>query len=409
MKPPTMLRLPNDADNVEHYAALREEASVHRVVLPEGPPVWLVTRYDDVRAGLRDERLSSDPRLLSSPKHKFGGRRIPEDMLSSTGRHMLNTDGAEHRRLRALVNAELSSGAVTRWRAGIERVVGEHLDRLAELSRQAGDEPVDLMSGFADPLPASVIGMVVGIDPDRWPDVARLVRHLLSDEHPASPEMVDSYHELIDLIVATVERKRTDPGDDLISALLSAPEPTGLRDLLSTVMALLIGGPPTTATAMSHGTVVLSSRPDLLKRALADDTEVATTVEELLRHHPPFPFANWRFATEDVELGGVTIPKDATVLLALAAANRDPRAYADPDAVCPHREHEPTHLAFGSGTHRCIGAWLARMELAVALPALFRRFPRLSLATPADELVWTAAVFDRRLESLPVWLHGSPR
>ncbi|WP_368660826.1 cytochrome P450 [Amycolatopsis sp. Hca4] len=128
-----------------------------------------------------------------------------------------------------------------------------------------------------------------------------------------------------------------------------------------------------------------------------------------MRHHPPFPFAIWRFTTEDVELGGVTIPKDATVLLSLAAANRDPRVFADADAVCPHRQNEPTHLAFGSGVHRCVGAWLARLELSVALPALFRRFPRLSLATPADELVWTSMVFDRRLESLPVWLDGRPR
>jgi cytochrome P450 len=407
--PPLLLRLPNEADNTEGYALLREEASVHQVMLPEGLPVWLVTRYEDVKAGLRDERLAVDPQLLSSPVHKFGGRRIPEDTLTSSGRHMLNTDGPEHRRLRALVNAEMSSGSVIRWRAGIERMVHEHLDRLEELGRHAGDQPVNLMPGFVNPLPADIIGMVIGIDPGQRPTAARLVRNLLSGGDTASPEMIDWYHELIDLIVATIERKRANPGDDLISLLVSKPEQIGVRDLLSTITALLVGGPPTTATTMAYGTIVLSRRPDLLERTLADEAEVAATVEELLRHHPPFPFATWRFTTEDVELGGVTIPKDATVLLSLAAANRDPRAYADADAVCPHRENEPTHLAFGSGVHRCVGAWLARLELTVTLPALFRRFPRLSLAVPADELVWTRVVFDRRLESLPVWLHGRPR
>ncbi|MEU3764958.1 cytochrome P450 [Amycolatopsis keratiniphila] len=396
-------QLPNDREHNAHYAELREAGPVHRIVLPDGAPIWLVTRYDDVRAALSDERLALDPRELSSPRHKFGGKRVPGDILASSGRHMLNTDGDEHRRLRSLVYNELTAGAVTRWRPGVETVVEAQLDELAE---RAGNEPVNLMPVFANAVPAAVIGMVLGIAPDDMSIAARLIRELLTDRKPDSPEMIGWYHELIDLILATVKRKRARPGADLISSVLSRPEKVGDRDLLSTIMALLVGGPPTTATTLAYGTVLLSGEPELAQRVVDDSDAAASLIEELLRHHAPFPFASWRFATEDLELGGIRVPKDATVLLSLTTANRDPRKYANADKLCPGRTDKPTHLSFGNGAHRCVGASLARLELGIALPALFRRFPDLELAVAPDELVWTTFLFDRRLESLPVWPRG---
>ncbi|MEU7475003.1 cytochrome P450 [Lentzea sp. NPDC042327] len=406
MSLPTLVSLPDDDTNTAYYARLREAASVQRVQLPNGFPIWLVTRYDDVRACLRDERLAVDPRLLSSPEHKFGGRRVPEDTLSSTGRHMLNTDGAEHRRLRSLVNAELSSGAVGRWRATVDRIVHEQLDHLEHQGAAAGGGPVNLMTAFANQVPVTVISTVLGLRPADTPVAAALLRELLSSKPTDSPEMIGYYHELVDLVLATVEHRRNDPGDDLISMLLARSESVGVRDLLSTVMALFVGGPPTTATAIAHGAATLGARPDLRAEALGSEASTARIVEELLRHHPPFQFAIWRFATADVRVGDVVIPKDATVLLSLAAANRDPRVYDDPDVVRSHRDGEPSHLSFGSGVHRCIGAPLARMEITVAVRSLFLRFPRLRLAVDPHELCWSDMVFDRRLESMPVDLGG---
>lgn len=406
---PVFAPLPHNAANNARYAELREASSVHRAALPNGFPIWLVTRYGDVKAGLRDERLTVDPRRLSSPEHKFGGRRAPEDVTSSAGRHMLNTDGAEHRRLRAIANAELSSGGVARWRPEIERVVRDQLDHLDEFARQAGDEPVNLMTAFANEVPTTVTGRVVGIDAADMPATARLIRQLASARDTAEPEMIDCYYDLIDRVLTAVERRRREPGNDLISQLLAKPGRIGARDLLSTTVSALVGGPTSTATALGYGAIVLSERPDLVTRLVTEDGAATGIVGELLRHHPPFPFAIWRFATEDVELGGTVIPKDATVLLSLAAANRDPRAFADADEIRPHRAGEPTHLSFGSGAHRCLGAPLTLLELELALPALFRRFPRLALAVPADEIAWSTTLFDRRMESLPGWPHGRPR
>lgn len=223
------------------------------------------------------------------------------------------------------------------------------------------------------------------------------------DEYAAAKEASDS---VVAMLRALVETKRIDPGDDLVSDLISArdgEERLDTQELLSTIFQLIVAGHDTTASLIGNSLVALFRNPAQLAELRADPTKIPKAVEEFLRYDAPVPHSTFRYTTEPLTLGGVAIPAGEQVIICLAAANRDTERYADPETLDVER-NGARHLAFGHGIHHCLGAPLARMEGQLALGSLIRRFPELALAVPATDLHWGHGdgLVLRGLSELPV-------
>jgi cytochrome P450 len=375
---------------------LREDRPVHRVRLPGGPEVWLVTRYSEAKQAFLDHRLVKDVRALPEPRGVFGGRRCPDDVYALSGRHLINSDGADHRRMRSALASHLSVRSTERWRPHVEEAVRRCLGVLA-----ATEEP-DLVRDYTQPVPASVVCAVLGFAPEHVLDITRLAHAIVSG---APTETVTrAIGSLTDIILQQVAAARSQPDDCLISVLLAHATRGSwtMREVVGTTFAILIGGLTPSSTLLAC-TAVLAMRDPRMRRALLDPVHAGEFVEEVLRHTPPGSASTWRFAAEDLILGGADISTGDIVLVSFPAANRDPRAFAHPSLLSPEQQHKP-HLTFGFGTHYCVGAPLARLTASIALPALFHRFPALSLAVPYATLRWHSAVVERSLTSVPVRL-----
>jgi cytochrome P450 len=387
------------ADPHPALAALRESAPVHRVDMRMGLPVWMVTRYDDVLAALSDPRLSNDPHHSRDLTEAMRG-----DFLS---RSMLGTDPPEHTRLRRLVSKAFTARRVEGLRPRIQEITDALLDRITPRGS------AELVAEFALPLPVTVIGELLGVpEPDRdrfrsWTD-EMLDRPFDPGSDMArvraAREQMHGY--LADLVAA----KRSRPADDLLTDLIEATdegEHLDGQELLAMTFLLLIAGYVTTVSLIGNGTLALLRNPDQLDRLRADPSLVPQAVEELLRFDGPVNPGVTRYALEDLEIGGVRIPRGDIVLLALAAADRDPHRFPHPDRLDVGAT-DSGHLAFGHGVHYCLGAPLARLEGQVAFTALLARLPDLALAAPEEELRWTGGGVLRGLRALPVTFTPTP-
>jgi len=387
------------ADPHPLLAELRESGPVHRIDGSTGLPVWMVTRYDDVLAALSDPRLSNDPHHASALTEVLRG-----DFLS---RSMIGTDPPEHTRLRRLVSKAFTARRVEGLRPRVQQITDALLDRIAPRGT------ADLVADFGLPLPITVIGELLGIpeaDRDRFREWTDEMLDRPFDPGSdlalvaAARERMHGY--LADLVAA----KRARPGDDLLTDLVEATdegERLDAQELLAMTFLLLIAGYVTTVSLIGNGTLALLRQPEQLDRLRADPSLVPQTVEELLRFDGPVNPGLTRFALEDLEIGGVRIPRGEMVLLAIAAADRDPRRYPDPDRLDVGAV-DPGHLAFGHGMHYCLGAPLARLEGQVAFTAMLARLPGLALAAREDELRWTGGGVLRSLRELPVTFVPTP-
>jgi cytochrome P450 len=358
--------------------------------------VWVVTRYDDVRAVLTDPRMAKDV-------HRWpgGGRSRPSE-ATGVYAHMLHADPPDHTRLRRSVQkAFMPRRAALRPRA--EEIAAGLLDKMAAKR----GEVIDLLDAYARPLPIAVLCELLGIPvADRaWIELSVSVYDQRAEHDRVERELAAYLTELI-------AAKRAEPGDDLVSALVVAPGNAGsdgdgdgltANELISTLFLLVMAGFDTTVNLIASGTLALLAHPGEVARLRQDPALLPAAVEELLRFTSPVNHANDRFTTEDVEVGGVVIPAGEWVFPALSSADRDPVQFADPDRLDLGRDASG-HVAFGHGVHHCLGAPLARMEGEVALGALFARFPAISLAVPASELRWRPVSLMNGLESLPVLL-----
>ncbi|SES36437.1 cytochrome P450 [Lentzea albida] len=398
---------PDQADNDSMLAALSEGGAVQQVVLSTGLRVWVVARYAEAKAVLLDSRLKKDPATLSDPALLFDGGRHPEDSYAVLGRHVLNTDGADHRRLRELLTKCLAPKAVDRRRGRIAEIVETSLDVLA-----ASAEP-DLVTEFAAPVLTSVMSEVIGIEQTLLDRLLTAVRVVVAGPDPRSAEAREAADEQHRLILEAIDDHDRFPGTDtLLKLAFRDHHPRGklsLAEVMSMVALTVFAGTTTSTTLLAHAAALASTREDLLDAIMAGPASCSAVLSEVLRRYPPTPCATWRFAAEDVEVGGVTIPRDATVLVLVAAANRDPLAYEDADRLVVPRPGSPAHIAFGHGPHFCAGAPLALTTATMALPALFARFPRLSLAVPVERLRWTTNLGDRSLFSVPIRLRPDER
>jgi cytochrome P450 len=368
------------------YALLRAEAPVHRVRLALWLRVWLVTRYDDVVFVIKDGTFSNE-----FMKHRM--RWLPRRLQPLT-RHLLLSDPPDHRRLRTLVSKAFTPRAVERLGLRMQTICDEALDAVERAGR------MDLVQDYALRLPFTIIAEMLGIptrDRERfrsWTDaVARgssgSVLHFLL----GTPALLESAAYLRDLVA----RRRSEPRDDILTALLQAEE-AGDRltedEVIGMLGLLILAGYETTMHLISAGTLALLQHPEQLRRFTSEPDVVEPAIEELLRYTSPLEVGAFRLAREDVEIAGVTIPKGDVVLGVLGSANHDPSRFEQPEVLNLTREPN-RHLAFGSGIHVCLGAPLARLEGRIALETLFRRFPNLRLDEAAQEVRWRRGFFFR--------------
>lgn len=368
------------------FADVRRLGAVHAVTLADGHDAYLVVGYQQARAALNDARFSKD--MLAALA--LGSGVVSEGLPGPEfARHMLSVDPPDHTRLRRLATAALTPRRIEELRPRVQAILDALLD---DLAARGPDDPVDLVSTLAFPLPFTVICELLGVpEPEREPLGRGLVSMLVPISDPAQYEQAKAASDaVVGMLRALVQGKQADPGDDLISALISArdgEERLTTQELLSTIFQLIVAGHDTTTTMLGNALVALFRNPDQLARLRSDPGLIDAAVEEVLRHDAPVPHATFRYATEPVDLGDVTIPAGSQVIICLAAANRDREQYPSADEFDIERT-AIRHLGFGHGIHHCLGAPLARMEGRLALGSLLDRFPRVRLAVPLEDLHW---------------------
>jgi cytochrome P450 len=392
----------NQDDPFPVFAEVRELGAVHEVTLADGHRAWLVVRYDEARAALNDPRLSKDMHAALATGADLVAEGLPGPAFA---RHMLSVDPPDHTRLRRLVSAAFSPRRVEGMRPRVQSIVDDLLD---ELALQESDSRADLVAAFAFPLPFTVICELLGVpEPDRAALGQGLTALLVPTSSPAQyARAKEASDAVVAMLGALVQVKQDTPGDDLVSGLISArdgDERLNNQELLSTIFQLIVAGHDTTTSLLGNSVVALFRNPAQLAQLRSDPSKIAAAVEEFLRYDPPVPHSTFRYAIEPVEIGNVTIPAGAQVVISLAAANRDAGRYSSPELLDIGRA-EARHLAFGHGIHHCLGAVLARMEGQLALGSLLRRFPELRLAVPAGDLHWGHGdgLVLRGLSELPV-------
>jgi len=368
------------------FAQVRELGAVHEVTLADGHQAWLVVRYDAVRAALNDPRLSKDMHAALATGADLVAEGLPGPAFA---RHMLSVDPPDHTRLRRLVSGTFSPRRVEALRPRVQVIVDDLLDQIAA---QGPESRVDLVAAYAFPLPFTVICELLGVpEPERDALGRGLAGMLVPTSTPAQyARAKEASDGVVAMLCELVRTKQQQPGDDLVSGLINArdgEERLDNQELLSTIFQLIVAGHDTTTSLIGNGVVALLRNPDQLAQLRNDSASIAAAVEELLRYDAPVPHATFRYAIEPVTIGDVTIPAGAQVVIGLAAANRDPDRYANPELLDMDRA-ESRHLAFGHGIHHCLGAVLARMEGQLAIASLLARFPELRLAVPVEELHW---------------------
>jgi cytochrome P450 len=392
------------ADPYPFYARLRAEAPVYRVVLPDKRPAWLLTRYDDVAAALKDERLVKD-RANAMSREQLTKQPWAPAFIRPIERNMLCVDGPDHARLRALVHKAFTPRRIEDMRVRIQRISDDLLDAAVGKGR------MDLIGDFALPLPVTVIADILGIPQADRHKFHRWTRAMISataSAHLVQLLIIPNMLAFLRYIRKLIQTRRADPQDDLTSALVQAEEAgdqLSEDELVAMIFLLLVAGHETTVNLIGNGMLALLEHRDQLEKLQNDPALIKTAVEELLRYASPVELADERYAREDITLHGVTIPRGELVYAALASANRDERQFPNADMLDITREPN-RHLAFGQGTHYCLGAPLARLEGQIAISTLLRRMPDLGLAVAPSALRWNKGIILRGLEALPVAFAG---
>jgi cytochrome P450 len=399
------------ADPFGWYAKLREEPTAGTLTIGTmmgGPTMYLVTRYEDVRQVLTDARFLTNPPAdspgLDIRDGVFKRLDFPEELIPWMANLLNVSDGEDHTRLRKLVSYALTAHRINKLRPRVEKITEDLLD---DMAKAGGDgTPVDLVEALCYPLPVTVICELVGIDePDRphWRAWGDSMATMNAERIP------ETLLKCIDLARELMARRRVEPQDDLVSALVQAQAADNNRvsddEIIGILFSLVTAGHQTTTYLIGNSVLKLLEYPEQLQR-LKDNPELWPQAVRELQRLGPIQFAQPRFPSEDIELGGVTIPKGAPVAPLLLAANTDPRRFDDPDMLQIDRlaVGSEGHLGFGKGIHRCLGQHLAYQEAEVSLHLLFARFPNLSLAAPRDEVPWILRPGFTRTRHLPLKL-----
>ena len=378
------------ANPYPHYAPLLAGPPS---ILNMGPMTFaLVARYADVTAALRDhEHLSSvgPPPPPAAYQGRFAGSR-----------NMLGSDPPQHSRLRRLVSRDFTPRRIRELEPRIREIAKDLLDKVEAKGS------FDVMADLANVLPVTVIAEMLGVPPElnakfkHWSDTI-----IGGDNNvpgaPQPPESIRAIDELGDYFTAEIEKRRTKPGPDLVSALVAAHdegEVMSAADLLSFVTLLLVAGNETTTNLIGNGTLALGRHADQFDALKRDPSMLPRAIEEMLRYDGPVQ-ATMRHIRQDTEIAGTTVAAGSLIFVLLAAANRDPAQFREPETFDITRTPND-HLAFGEGIHFCIGAPLARMEGAIAIGSLLARYKRIRPAAPEAPLAYKGSFFLRGLASL---------
>ena len=381
------------ADPYPTYHRLRAEDPVHHSPLG----FWVLTRYEDVSSVLRD------PRFVKEPLAALVAARFGAEVPRGVGLSMLDRDPPDHTRLRSLVSTAFTPRVVEGLRPRIQQIVDDLITR----AEAAGG--MDVIEEFAYPIPVNVICEMLGVpvaDHERfrgWSlDIARGLDSIwLPPDSEIPRRSAASRHAISDYFRGLIVQRRASPRNDLLSALIAAEaagDKLSEEELVATCILLLIAGHETTVNLIGNGMLALLRHPAELRRLRESPGLITSAVEELLRYDGPVQ-RTARVASADAMIGGRTIAKGDMVMPFIAAADRDPAQFPEPDRLDLSRS-DNRHIAFGWGIHFCLGAPLARIEGQIAIDALVRRLPGLELATHAPE--YRQSLTLRGLKTLPV-------
>ncbi|GII34317.1 cytochrome P450 family protein [Planotetraspora mira] len=396
------------------FSRMRETAPMVRGTLPgTDTPIWLVTRYDDVKLVLSDRRFVNDPAnvpgmdVQNIREKAIQARGIPPEYAQYLLDGILDVDGADHIRLRKLVSRTFTARRVSELRPRVQEITEDLLDRLAATT---ADGVVELMERFAYPLPITVICELVGIPAEDRPQWREWGKALVSLEPGRFGDVVAA---MVAHIQELIERRRAEPAGDLLTGLIRAHDEDGdhLSDteMITLVLTLVLAGHETTAHLIGNGIAALLTHPEQLALLRDQPGLMPRAVHELMRWCGPVHATRMRYATEDLEIGGMPVRQGEAVMAILVGANYDPREFDAPDRLDITREPDErreSHVGFGHGLHYCLGAALARQEGEVAFQALLRHFPDLALAIDPKDLERQMLPGSWRLARLPLRISG---
>jgi cytochrome P450 len=374
-----------------------EAGPVRRVKLPNGVPVWLVTRHAEVREALNDPRLS-----CRDQDDWFDQGALSPQVRAAMNTSMLRIDPPDHTRLRKLATKAFVPRRIEALRPRVQQLTDDLLDAMA-----AAGTVADLIAQFAAPLPVQVICEMLGVpveDRDSYRDWADAFTAGVGA--PVFP--VQAVTDFVEHLRALIARRRAEPDDALLSALIAARDQTDRLsedELISSAFLFIIAGHETTTNLIGNGIFMLLRAPERADHIRAHPQELAGAIEEVLRYESPVTGAALRTATCALNLYGADVAAGDLVMVSLRAANRDGSVFAEPTEFRMDRDRNQ-HLTFGHGIHFCMGAPLARLEAQIAIGEFLTRFPQARLAVEPDVMQWRAGILTRGLASLPVTLRG---
>jgi cytochrome P450 len=404
---PVVVLDPTGTDHQGEAARLRELGPVVRVILPGDVHAWAVTHHAELAGLVADVRVSKDWHNWTA----ISSGQIPDDwpltgMVKVT--NMVTADGREHHRLRRIVTKTLTPRRVQELAPRIGDIVRALLDELPAHADQSG--AVDLRQHFAYPVPMQVICELAGVPEHERPELRALVDSIFRST-TTPQEVLDTQRDIYLLLDRVVRLREETPGDDLSSALLAAqrddPGLISKDELVGTLWLMLAAGHETTLSLIVNAVRALLTHPDQRAIAMAgDEATWAAVVEETLRWDAPIGNFLARYPLQDIQIAGVTIPAGDAILAPYSAAGRDEAQHGPTADRFDIARPQARHLAFGGGPHLCLGATLARREALTALPALFARYPDLTLAVAPESLVPVPSLFSNSVQTLPVRLGG---
>ncbi|MFB4366141.1 cytochrome P450 [Bacillus sp. LR_6] len=379
----------------------REEEPIHRFELKRFGatyPAWLITRYDDCMAFLKDNRITRDVKNVMN-QEQIKMLNVSED-IDFVSDHMLAKDTPDHTRLRSLVHQAFTPRTIENLRGSIEQIAEQLLDEMEK------ENKADIMKSFASPLPFIVISELMGI-PKEDRSQFQIWTNAMVDTSEGNRELTNqALREFKDYISKLIHDRRIKPKDDLISKLVHAEEngsKLSEKELYSMLFLLVVAGLETTVNLLCSGTLALLQHKKECEKLKQHPEMIATAVEELLRYTSPVVMMANRWVIEDFTYKGHSIKRGDMIFIGIGSANRDPNFFENPEILNINRSPN-RHISFGFGIHFCLGAPLARLEGHIAFNALLKRFPDIELAVAPDDIQWRKNVFLRGLESLPVSL-----
>ncbi len=380
------------------FKQLRHKQPIALVKLNRFQKTYLITRYDDVAAALKDPRIIKDPRSAKKQSGISSTWWLPPAFKPLLN-NMLNSDEPDHRRLRNLVHKAFTPRMIMQLQPRIEAIANELLDQAVAAGQ------VDLIEAYAKPLPINVISEMIGVPRANRINFADLTQRILVNPSPVNMlKAVPAVRGMVKYLRRLAADRGRAPQDDLASALVLAQEDgdkLSEDEVIGTLFLLLVAGHETTISLIANGTRSLLQHPDQLALLRADNGLLDTAIEEMLRYDGALQTAELSFAGEEITLNGVTIPHGHAISAGLMSANRDETAFENADVFDITRTPNK-HLAFGHGIHYCLGAPLARLEGKIAFQMLLERAPNLRLTVADDQLRYTPLMMVNKLEALPV-------